>query len=52
MTTLKAKQAGLDALQTALFDEYIINSREMEEELEAELTKCREFHCLSFAMSG
>jgi hypothetical protein len=42
MTTLEAKQAELDALQSA-FDEYIVNSRELEEELENELTKCREF---------
>lgn len=42
MTTLEAKQAELDAVQLA-FDEYIVSSRELEEELDAELTKCREF---------
>ncbi|KAL9190870.1 hypothetical protein ACHAXT_000576 [Thalassiosira profunda] len=36
-----AKQAELDALQTA-FDEYIASSRELEEELDAELTKCQD----------
>ena len=41
MTTLEEKQRELDALQTA-FDEYIVSSRELEEELDAELTKCRE----------
>lgn len=41
MTTLEEKQAELDAVQTA-FDEYIVSSRELEEELDAELTKCRE----------
>jgi len=35
------KQAELDALQAA-FDEYITSSRELEEELEEELNKCRE----------
>lgn len=42
MTALEEKQAELDALQAA-FDEYIASSRELEEELEAELSKCREF---------
>ena len=42
MTTVEEKQKELDALQTA-FDEYIVSSRELEEELDAELTKCREF---------
>ena len=42
MPTLEEKQAELDALQTA-FDEYIVSSRELEEELDAELTKCRKF---------
>ena len=41
MTTLEEKQKELDALQTA-FDEYIVSSRELEEELDAEFTKCRE----------
>jgi len=41
MTTLEEKQAELDALQTA-FDEYIASSRELEEELDAELAKCCE----------
>jgi hypothetical protein len=36
-----AKQAELDALQTA-FDDYIASSRELEEELDAELTKCQQ----------
>mmetsp|Transcript_24002 Transcript_24002/g.57943 ORF Transcript_24002/g.57943 Transcript_24002/m.57943 type:complete len:1481 (+) Transcript_24002:367-4809(+) len=40
MTTLEEKQRELDALQTA-FDEYIVSSRELEEELDAELTKCQ-----------
>lgn len=40
MPSLEEKQAELDALQTA-FDEYIVSSRELEEELDAELTKCR-----------
>lgn len=38
MTTLEEKQRELDALQTA-FDEYIVSSRELEEELDAEFTK-------------
>jgi len=42
MVTLDEKQAELDALQTA-FDEYIVSSRDLEEELDAELTKCRKF---------
>jgi hypothetical protein len=41
MVTLDEKQAELDALQAA-FDEYIVSSRELEEELDAELSKCRE----------
>jgi len=40
MTTLEAKQAELDAVQLA-FDEYIVSSRELEDELDAELTKCQ-----------
>jgi len=40
MTTLEEKQSELDALQAA-FDEYIASSRELEEELDAELTKCQ-----------
>ncbi|KAL7518502.1 hypothetical protein ACHAWX_003323 [Stephanocyclus meneghinianus] len=40
MPSLEEKQAELDALQTA-FDEYIVSSRELEEELDAELTKCQ-----------
>mmetsp|Transcript_6886 Transcript_6886/g.14939 ORF Transcript_6886/g.14939 Transcript_6886/m.14939 type:complete len:1458 (+) Transcript_6886:192-4565(+) len=40
MTTLEEKQKELDALQTA-FDEYIVSSRELEEELDAEFTKCQ-----------
>jgi hypothetical protein len=42
MTTVDEKQRELDALQSA-FDDYIASSRELEEELDAELTKCREF---------
>ena len=41
-TTLEEKQKELDALQTA-FDDYIASSRELEEELDAELTRCRKF---------
>ncbi|KAL7551645.1 hypothetical protein ACHAWF_014832 [Thalassiosira exigua] len=41
MATLEEKQRELDALQTA-FDEYIASSRELEEELDAELTKCQD----------
>ncbi|KAL7532191.1 hypothetical protein ACHAXR_008434, partial [Thalassiosira sp. AJA248-18] len=40
MTTLEEKQQELDALQSA-FDEYIVSSRELEEELDAEFTKCQ-----------
>ena len=40
-SAVKEKQAELDALQTA-FDEYIASSRELEEELDAELTKCQQ----------
>ncbi len=47
MTTLEEKQRELDALQSA-FDDYIASSRELEEELEAELTKCREFSSFIF----
>lgn len=42
MATAEEKQKELDALQ-AEFDEYIASSREVEEELDAELTNCREF---------
>lgn len=41
METLEDKQKELDALQ-AEFDEYIVSSREMEEELEGEMNKCHE----------
>mmetsp|Transcript_38030 Transcript_38030/g.79656 ORF Transcript_38030/g.79656 Transcript_38030/m.79656 type:complete len:341 (-) Transcript_38030:42-1064(-) len=40
MTTLEEKQKELDALQEA-FDEYIVSSRELEEELEADFAKCQ-----------
>mmetsp|Transcript_5271 Transcript_5271/g.11965 ORF Transcript_5271/g.11965 Transcript_5271/m.11965 type:complete len:1460 (-) Transcript_5271:94-4473(-) len=40
MTSVEEKQEELDSLQTA-FDEYIASSRELEEELDAELTKCQ-----------
>jgi hypothetical protein len=49
MTTLEDKQAELDALQAA-FDDYIISSRELEDELEAELSKCREYLGYSFLL--
>ena len=42
MATIEEKQKELDALQTD-FDEYIVSARELEEELDAELTKCREY---------
>ena len=45
MTTLEEKQQELDALQTA-FDEYIVSSRDLEDELDAEFTKSREFDIL------
>jgi hypothetical protein len=51
MTTLEEKQRELDALQSA-FDDYIASSRELEEELEAELTKCREFPSFIFTRVG
>ena len=41
MTALAEKQLELEALQTT-FDEYIASSQELENEMEAELTKCRE----------
>ena len=50
-TTLEEKQRELDALQSA-FDDYIASSRELEEELEAELTKCREFSSFVFTRVG
>ena len=40
--TVADREAELAALQTA-FDEYIGSSRELEDELDAELTKMREF---------
>lgn len=40
MTTVEDKQRELDALQAA-FDDYIASSRELEEELDAELSKCQ-----------
>jgi len=45
MATIEEKQKELDALQTD-FDEYIVSARELEEELDAELTKCREYYML------
>ena len=45
MATIEEKQKELDALQTD-FDEYIVSARELEEELDAELTKCREYYTL------
>jgi chromosome segregation ATPase len=51
MTTLEEKQRELDALQSA-FDDYITSSRELEEELEAELIKCREFSSFIFTLVG
>ena len=38
------REAELAALQTA-FDEYIASSRELEDELDAELAKMREYNC-------
>ena len=40
--TVAEREAELIALQSA-FDEYIASSRELEEELDAELAKMREF---------
>ena len=40
--TMEEREAELAALQSA-FDEYIASSRELEEELDAELAKMREF---------
>ena len=45
MATIEEKQKELDALQSD-FDEYIVSARELEEELDAELTKCREYYTL------
>ncbi len=42
MTTVDEKQRELDALQSA-FDDYIASSRELEEELDDELARCREW---------
>ena len=47
MATIEEKQKELDALQTD-FDEYIVSARELEEELDAELTKCREYYMFFF----
>ena len=44
-TTVAEREAELIALQSA-FDEYIASSRELEEELDAELSKMRKFVCL------
>ena len=41
--TMAEREAELAALQSA-FDEYIASSRELEEELDAELAKMRKFH--------
>ena len=40
--TMEEREAELAALQSA-FDEYIASSRELEEELDAELAKMRKF---------
>lgn len=40
--TMEDREAELAALQSA-FDEYIASSRELEEELDAELAKMRKF---------
>lgn len=40
--TIAEREAELAALQSA-FDEYITSSRELEEELDAELAKMRKF---------
>ena len=49
MSTLEEKQRELNALQTA-FDEYIVSSKELEEEQDAELTKYRECHLVQEAL--
>ncbi len=41
--TVADRDAEIAALQTA-FDEYIASSRELEDELDAELAKMRKFH--------
>jgi hypothetical protein len=41
---MEEREAELAALQSA-FDEYIASSRELEEELDAELAKMRKFIC-------
>ena len=43
-TTVAEREAELIALQSA-FDEYIASSRELEEELDAELSKMRKLLC-------
>jgi hypothetical protein len=43
--TVADRDAEIAALQTA-FDEYIASSRELEDELDAELAKMRKFHSL------
>ena len=43
--TMAEREAELAALQSA-FDEYIASSRELEEELDAELAKMRKFYRL------
>ena len=42
-SSIQEREAELAALQSA-FDEYITSSRELEEELDAELAKMRKFH--------
>lgn len=42
MSSIQEREAELAALQSA-FDEYITSSRELEEELDAELAKMRKF---------
>lgn len=42
--TIAEREAELAALQSA-FDEYITSSRELEEELDAELAKMRKYYC-------
>ena len=45
MSSIQEREAELAALQSA-FDEYITSSRELEEELDAELAKMRKFACV------
>lgn len=50
-TTAAEREAELIALQSA-FDEYIASSRELEEELDAELARMRKFSLVQFYCSS